>query len=419
MKSINRRNIIILNIGLFAGVFGFFFLNFSYVIYFFEKAHSPAIYSLLQFCQLFPLIIFSPITGLVLDSYSYKSCLVFGTIGQVILLAIMVCTFYFCGISLIILCLFTIGLSCFETVFMPGITSVIKSSSSKIDYSRVNALCQLVIFSAKILAILMAGFYYSLFGIVGISLFAFFCVIIEAICYQQLALSPKRRKNQMKLEKIIFNLQIGFIKIIKDRILNRAFFLIVLLMYFWGSFELTLSTLILDVYGSKWVSIIIATSTIGLILGNFLFIVLSPSFNAIFSSLLLQVVCLSAIFSYPKILTIMIASMILGACGAPIVSLIEALFQMRINKAFIGRVSAIKFSSQLLAFGLGYVVTGIAIDYIFVPLSKNIDFIHSSLKFVSENPRMDGYLLSMITNLILFSIFIIFFGRLLHKTKIY
>lgn len=198
------KDFILVVIGQIISLFGNAILRFALPLYLLNQTNSPALFGIVSACSFIPMIVLSPIGGIVADRINKRSIMVvldlftaILSIGVVLLLG---------KVNLIVLMLIAlIILYGIQGAYQPAVQASIPALVSTENLMPANAVINLVSSIARLVGPVIGGILYVTLGIYTILYLGFFCFLFSAIIEIFIKIPFKKRETKDKAIEIVLN----------------------------------------------------------------------------------------------------------------------------------------------------------------------------------------------------------------------
>lgn len=189
------RNFTILVLGQIISLFGSAIQRFAFSLYILDLTGSAGLFSTILAFSMIPIIVMSPIAGVLSDRVSKKSIMVwldFISAGLILGYTLLLLSGQSGVIAIAILMFLLSGIS---TVYQPAVTASIPGVVSEENLLKANSVVQQVSSLSNFLGPILAGMLYGLFGILGIVIVNGFSFLASAIMELFLHIPQIKREN--------------------------------------------------------------------------------------------------------------------------------------------------------------------------------------------------------------------------------
>lgn len=198
-----NKNFILVVIGQIISLFGNAILRFALPLYLLNQTNSPALFGAVSACSFIPMILLSPIGGIVADRMNKKNIMVFLDFFTAILsLAIII---MLGKLNLVILMLVAlIILYGIQGAYQPAVQASIPALVSVDFLMPANAVINLVSSIARLIGPVIGGILYVAIGINTILYLSLICFIIAAIMEMFIKIPFEKRETKDSVMIIVF-----------------------------------------------------------------------------------------------------------------------------------------------------------------------------------------------------------------------
>ncbi|MBZ9609642.1 MFS transporter [Clostridium estertheticum] len=383
LKPLREKNFIVLMFGKFISLIGSTMQTFALSLYVLNVTGSATKFAAVTAVGIIPRVILGPIAGVFADWFDRKKLIVYADIISGIIIGIYWIVYKLNGcISLTSIYVLAIIMAVINSVFLPAISTIIPSIVENDDLVEANGVDSFILTVGNVLAPILAGILFSIYGLIGILLVNSVSFILSGVSEMFIIipkLSVKSNKLSVKSFLTDFGEGIAFIKQKKLilTIITLALFINFILYPIFGLGITYISKEIFKItdfqYGilqsTLFAALLISTVVVGKISK-----VIKPGkiiFLSIFSSALvtgvIAVISTSAyvnLFSSNIIpyISIIIAGCIIGMIMNIASITVITIIQKEVPLSMMGRVSAVMSAGCMAAIPIGQMIFGIFFD---------------------------------------------------------
>lgn len=239
-KLLKEKNFSLLMFGKVTSLIGSYMQSFALSLFVLSTTGSATKFASILAISLIPNLIFSPISGVIVDWFYRKNILIFLDLASGIAVSIFAIIYFITGeMSLINIYVLVIILSLISTLDNPTLQTIIPTITKKEDLVEANALNSLLMSIGNIISPAIAALVYGSFGLEGV-------FIVNAISFYVSAFSevflviPRNAKSKGKLSFNTFASEFkdGIRFILKKRDIINIVSLAVILNFAFGSFSI-------------------------------------------------------------------------------------------------------------------------------------------------------------------------------------
>lgn len=239
-KLLKEKNFSLLMFGKVTSLIGSYMQSFALSLFVLSTTGSATKFASILAISLIPNLIFSPISGVIVDWFYRKNILIFLDLISGIAVSIFAIIYFITGeMSLINIYILVIILSLISTLDNPTLQTIIPTITKKEDLVEANALNSLLMSIGNIISPAIAALVYGSFGLEGV-------FIVNAISFYVSAFSevfleiPRNIKSKGKLSfgKFTSEFKDGIRFILKKRDIINIVSLAIILNFAFGSFSI-------------------------------------------------------------------------------------------------------------------------------------------------------------------------------------
>lgn len=239
-KLLKEKNFSLLMFGKVTSLIGSYMQSFALSLFVLSTTGSATKFASILAISLIPNLIFSPISGVIVDWFYRKNILIFLDLASGIAVSIFAIIYFITGeMSLINIYVLVIILSLISTLDNPTLQTIIPTITKKEDLVEANALNSLLMSIGNIISPAIAALVYGSFGLEGV-------FIVNAISFYVSAFSevfleiPRNIKSKGKLSfsKFTSEFKDGIRFILKKRDIINIVSLAIILNFAFGSFSI-------------------------------------------------------------------------------------------------------------------------------------------------------------------------------------
>jgi len=195
----NMTGFIIIWIGQFFSMTGSFMTSFALGIWAWQKTGSAQALALVGVCTYAPLIVVTPLVGVLVDRWNRKLVMMLSDLGAVLASVVVFILFLSGGLKIWHIYATTAFASAFQAFQWPAYSASVSLMVPKKHYSRASGLISMVESASNIVGPTLAGALIGLIGVKGIliiDIITFFLAIITLLC----VFIPQRKIQPLRLD---------------------------------------------------------------------------------------------------------------------------------------------------------------------------------------------------------------------------
>ncbi len=195
LSILRNKNFVLLVFGQFVSLIGTLMQNMAFSLYVLKLTGSGKIFASVLAIQILPRIILGPICGVLVDWFDKKKIIVALDFLSGLLIAFMYIISITIGLKLVHIYITVTLLSLISAMFNPAIPSIIPTIMKKDELIHANSIFNLAYTVGSIVAPLLAGVLYGMFGIKMVLLINSISFIGSAISEMFISVPKIERKN--------------------------------------------------------------------------------------------------------------------------------------------------------------------------------------------------------------------------------
>ncbi|MGL4991599.1 MAG: MFS transporter [Sarcina sp.] len=380
--NFSNKNFVLMVIGQIISLFGNAILRFALPLYLLDKTGSAVIFGVVSACSFIPMIILTPLGGVIADRVNKKYIMVL--LDFITALIMIVFALFIGKVNLIFMIIVTLMiLYGIQGAYQPAVQASLPFLVAKEDLLKGNAIINQVSALANLVGPVIGGLLYGIYGLVPILAVSIICFILAVVMEMVMKIPHTKIKTDSSMLSIIkSDIKISIKYIIKEKpILFKTIIIISFFNLFLTSMIIIgIPVIITNTLNMSSQSYGIAQGIIGLgaICGGILTGVLGRKLKIsncymilFFDILALIPIALSLLFKVPSNITYLIItiSCFLIMCISTIFSIQMITFiQGETPRELIGKVISICLTIGMCTQPLGQLLYG----YLFEVLKDNI-----------------------------------------------
>lgn len=347
--------------------------GFGLGVWVYEQTGSATHLTLMAFFGMLPIMLISPLAGVLVDRWNRKWTLVLSDLGGMFFTLVLALLLWTGNMQLWALYLVVIITSCFTAFQFPAFNAAISQLVPKEQFGRANGMMQLAQAIGQLISPALAGVLIRPIGLEGVILIDFASCFFAVVTLLIITIPDTETSDEGQAAR--------------GSVLGEAIFgwkyiaarpgLLALLIFFAASNFLmgaiiVLSTpLVLSFADAPTLGVIRSVAGLGLVLGSVLMSVWGGPKRLVYGALggvLLSGVSMFVAGLLPSALLITIAAFFF-AVGLPLVGASsQPIWQRKVPLDVQGRVFGVRLMIATAAMPLAYLVSGPLVDFVFEPL---------------------------------------------------
>ncbi|MFV0393546.1 MAG: MFS transporter [Coprobacillaceae bacterium] len=193
-----NKNFTMVIIGQIISIFGNSLLRFSIPLYILSITKSSATFGMTLGLSVLPIIIFSPISGIIADCLNKRNTMILlDSITACIIGGLLISFIYIRSVALMGIVLLL--LSSIQAIYQPTVHASVPLLVEKYDLVTANAVVNQVNSLSKILGPIIGGMIYDIGGIFPILIFGFITFTISAILEMSITIPHIKKKEEVSV----------------------------------------------------------------------------------------------------------------------------------------------------------------------------------------------------------------------------
>lgn len=209
-----EKNFILIVIGQIISLFGNAILRFALPLYLLNETNSAMLFGLVSACSFIPMILLSPIGGMIADRVNKRNIMVILDFLTAFITLLFTLYFNRIDLNLIILVMLTL-LYGIQAAYQPAVQASIPLLMSKENLIKGNAIINLISSLASFIGPIAGGAIFGLFGLYPILYISIPCFIFSAVMELFIKIPYRKRTDSnsiMKTLKLDLKESIDFIR---------------------------------------------------------------------------------------------------------------------------------------------------------------------------------------------------------------
>lgn len=244
-----EKNFILIIIGQIISLFGNAILRFALPLYLLNETDSAMLFGLVSACSFIPMILLSPIGGMIADRINKRNIMV--TLDFLTAAITLLFTVYFdkMNLTVTILVMLTV-LYGIQAAYQPAVQASIPLLMSKENLIRGNAIINLISSLASMIGPVAGGAIYGIFGLYPILYISIPCFTLSAIMELFIKIPCIKRETSNKIFEIMitdFKESIDFIRNERPVIWKISFIIASVNLFFSSLINISLPVIITQI----------------------------------------------------------------------------------------------------------------------------------------------------------------------------
>lgn len=199
-KTLYEKNFNILVLGQVISLFGSSIQRFALSLYLLDLTGSAGIFSAILALSMVPVVLISPIAGMLADRGSKKQLMIWLDSLSALLLLIYVWIIFNGQDHVLVIATVMVLLSTISTIYQPVVNTCVPLIVSRDHLVRANAIIQQVASLSQFLGPILAGLLYGFFGITGVVIINLVSFLFSALLELFLEIPHQRREGQQSFK---------------------------------------------------------------------------------------------------------------------------------------------------------------------------------------------------------------------------
>jgi MFS transporter, DHA3 family, macrolide efflux protein len=373
VASRGMQTFLLIWFGQLISILGTGLTGFGLGVWVYEQTGSATHLTMMSFAGTLPMILISPVAGVLVDRWNRKWTLILGDLGGAFFTLVLVLLLWSGNMNVWALYPLVIVSAIFNAFQFPSFTAAITQIVPKEQFGRASGMMQLAQAVGQLIAPVLAGVLVVWIGLEGIALFDFAtCLFAVATLLVINIPNPPVSADGAAARKSVFNETVFGWKYI----VTRPGLLGLLLFFAASNFMMgaivVLSTpLVLSFASPATLGIVRSVAGLGLLFGSVLMSVWRGPQRRVYGVLvgvLLSGLSMLIAGVAPSALLITIAAFFF-ALGIPVVGAAsQPIWQSKVPVDVQGRVFGVRMMIATAALPLSYLISGPLVDFVFEPL---------------------------------------------------
>lgn len=200
-KTLYEKNFNILVLGQVISLFGSSIQRFALSLYLLDLTGSAAIFSAILALSMIPVVLISPIAGMLADRGNKKRLMIWLDSLSALLLLVYGWVVFNGQDCVLIIATIMLLLSTISTIYQPVVNTCVPIIVSRDHLVRANAMIQQVASLSQFLGPILAGVLYGLFGMTGVVVINLVSFLFSAILELFLEIPHQQREEQLSFKE--------------------------------------------------------------------------------------------------------------------------------------------------------------------------------------------------------------------------
>lgn len=199
-KTLYEKNFNILVVGQVISLFGSSIQRFALSLYLLDLTGSAGIFSAILALSMVPVVLISPIAGMLADRGNKKRLMIGLDSLSALLLLVYVWIVFNGQDHVLVIATVMVLLSTISTIYQPVVNTCVPLIVSRDHLVRANAIIQQVASLSQFLGPILAGLLYGFFGITGVVIINLVSFLFSALLELFLEIPHQRREGQQSFK---------------------------------------------------------------------------------------------------------------------------------------------------------------------------------------------------------------------------
>ena len=199
-KTLYEKNFNILVLGQVISLFGSSIQRFALSLYLLDLTGSAGIFSAILALSMVPVVLISPIAGMLADRGNKKRLMIGLDSLRALLLLVYVWIVFNGQDHVLVIATVMVLLSTISTIYQPVVNTCVPLIVSRDHLVRANAIIQQVASLSQFLGPILAGLLYGFFGITGVVIINLVSFLFSALLELFLEIPHQRREGQQSFK---------------------------------------------------------------------------------------------------------------------------------------------------------------------------------------------------------------------------
>lgn len=199
-KHLFQKDFIMVVIGQIISLFGNAILRYALPVYLLNVTHSAALFGAVSACAFLPMILFSPIGGIVADRVNKRNVMVILDFSTALLISVF--AMFMGHVNLVILLIITLmALYGIQGAYQPAVQASLPLLADKDHLNEANAVINMVSSLSGLLGPVLGGVIYAMFGLTPILIISIICFFISAVMELFIHIPFEKQTNSLGIFK--------------------------------------------------------------------------------------------------------------------------------------------------------------------------------------------------------------------------
>lgn len=358
-------------VGEFISSIGSGMTAFAVAIYVYQQTGSVSLVSLVALLAFLPMILLSPVGGILADRYDRRLMMILGDSLSVIGLLIIFVSIQTGRGGILSLCIGVTISSIFVSLLEPAYRATVTDLLSEDEYARSSGLVQIAANSKYLLSPFLAALILSVTDIRAILLLDMATFLVTVLTLSSVRRSIPTRKSREENHSIFREFKEGLSSITSDKGVRSLVVLMAWMCFFIGFIQTLMTPMILSFADVKALGIMESLSAVGMLVGSVVIgiVNIKKDYAKILAISLLVAGIFMALTGTTTTLWLLVVFCMLFFTTLPFVNTCaDVLIRISLPNDVQGRAwGMISFLTQI-GFVAAYALCGVLADYVFEPL---------------------------------------------------
>jgi len=347
--------------------------GFGLGVWVYEQTGSATHLTLMAFFGMLPIMLISPLAGVLVDRWNRKWTLVLSDLGGMFFTLVLVLLLWTGNMQMWALYLVVIITSCFTAFQFPAFNAAISQLVPKQQFGRANGMMQLAQAVGQLISPALAGVLIGPIGLEGIILIDFASCFFAVVTLLMIKIPDTQTsaEGQAARGSVLGEAIFGWKYIVARPGLLALLIFFAASNFLMGAIIVLSTPLVLSFADAPTLGVIRSVAGLGLVFGSVLMSVWGGPKRQVYGALggvLLSGVSMFVAGLLPSALLITIAAFFFTV-GLPLVGASsQPIWQRKVPLDVQGRVFGVRLMIATAAMPLAYLVSGPLVDFVFEPL---------------------------------------------------
>ncbi len=347
--------------------------SFGLNVYVFQKTGSAAACSAVMLCAFLPMVVLTPVAGILADRHSRKTLMLIGDSFSVFGLFLMLASILLGEDTTVFICICVFSSAVFSSLMDPAYKSTVTDLLTAEEFSKAGGLIQLASGAKFLISPALAGIIMKLGGIEWILMMDIctFFLTLFSVLYAGKFMDKRQGFKANRKVSFVVDFEQGWRDLVRNKGVMALLWIATVITFYIGYVETLLTPMLLELTDSSTLGVITSVSAVGMLITSLLIGMKGLKKNYVktlstsFAIMGLMISCVGIITN----LYMITAAGFLFFSMIPIANTcIDVLIRSNLEKDSQGRLwGLISFISQI-GYILAYALAGPLADYVFNPL---------------------------------------------------